>query len=312
MSTNAVTRRHPIRPIVVIIVGLLALAACGSGAPSTSPPSGTSAASTTATTPAPTATQSSPTASATQSATPSQQTLSVYFLGTLAKGRLTPTARPAGSVAVLADAMRALSVGPNQAERAAGVTTQIPAGIDVHDVDLEHGIATIELRLPGTATPGLSNAALAQVVFTATQYPTVRVVKVDVEGRHAVAPHRSAPAASHGDDSLLTRADFEDWSPAVLIESPLLGTTIHSPVRIQGTANTFEATFRIEITDWDGRIVASQIVMATSGSGTRGTFDVTIPYTTQQSGSGEIITSVESAKDGSRILISETPLTVAP
>ena len=311
MSTNSVTRRHPVRAIVVVIIGLLALAACGSGTRSPAPSSSTSAAPTTATTPAPTGTQSPPSASATQSATPSQRTVSVYFFGTLAKGRLTPTARPAGSVAVLADAMRALSGGPNQSERATGITTQIPAGIEVHEVDLEHGVATIELR-SATTPPALSNAALAQVVFTATQFPTVAAVKVDVDGQHAVAPHRSAPAASHGDDNLLTRADFEDWSPAVLVESPLLDSTIHSPVRIHGTANTFEATFRIEIADWDGRIVASQIVMATSGSGMRGTFDVTIRYATQQSGTGEIITSVESAKDGSRIVISETPVTVAP
>lgn len=310
MSSNSVTHRHPIHLIVVVTAGLLALAACGSGAPSTTPQSSTSAPSTTATTPAPTATQTSPTASAT--VTPSQQTLSAYFFGTLAKGRLTPTARPAGSVAVLADSMRALLVGPNQSERAIGITTQLPPGIDVHEIELEHEVATIELRSAGTATVGISNAALAQVVFTATQFPTVRAVKVDVDGHHAVAPHRSAPAASQGDDRLLTRADFEDWSPAVLVESPLLGTTIHSPVRVHGTANTFEAMLRIEITDWDGRIVASQVVMATSGTGTRGTFDVTIPYTTQQSGSGEIITSVDSPKDGSRILVSETPVTVAP
>jgi hypothetical protein len=111
---------------------------------------------------------------------------------------------------------------------------------------------------------------------------------------------------------LLSRADFEDWSPAVLIESPVFGTTINSPVRIHGTANTFEAVFRIELTDWDGRIVASRIVMATSGSGTRGTFDVTIPYATAKSGSGEIIASFDSPKDGSRIVVSETPVIVAP
>lgn len=311
MSTNSVACRHPIRAIIVVTAGLLALAACGSGAPSTSPQSSTNAAPTTITT-APNATPPSPTASTTQPAMPSQRTVSVYFFGRLAKDHLTPTARPAGSTAVLADALRALATGPNQAEQAAGITTQLPAGITVHEVDLEHGIATIALRSANTAIPGFSNAALAQVVFTATQYSTVRAVKVDIDGQHAIAPHPSATAASHGDDSVLTRADFEDWSPAVLVESPVFGTTIHSPVRIHGTANTFEAMFRIEITDWDGRIVASQTVMATSGSGTRGTFDVTIPYTTQQSGSGEIITSFDSPKDGSRIIVSETPLTVAP
>lgn len=147
---------------------------------------------------------------------------------------------------------------------------------------------------------------MAQLVFTATQFPTVDGVRLLLDG-HTVTPTRPVDALAQ---RALTRTDFEDSSPAVLVESPLLGDTVSSPVRVFGSANTFEAVFQIEITDWDGRIVATQRVMATSGTGTRGTFDVTVPYRVTRSGSGELITSVFSAKDGSRIVISETPLQV--
>ena len=48
-----------------------------------------------------------------------------------------------------------------------------------------------------------------------------------------------------------------------------------SPLRVTGTANTFEATFNYELNDTDGKVVDKNFVTATSGTGTRGTFDFT-------------------------------------
>lgn len=72
------------------------------------------------------------------------------------------------------------------------------------------------------------------------------------------------------------------------------------------------AAGRLELTDWDGRIVAQKQVMATSGSGTRGTFDVSMFYTVDRAGNGALIVFEESAKDGSRINLEEIPLRVEP
>jgi hypothetical protein len=177
----------------------------------------------------------------------------------------------------------------------------------LHEVEIHNGVALIEFAESDGGIAAWSDAALAQIVFTATQFATVRGVRVQVGHSHLM-PHSS----SGGTDRVLTRSDFEAFSPQVLVESPLYGQTIHSPTRIRGTANTFEAVFQLEITDWDGRIVASQMVMATSGSGTRGTFDVTVPFEVDRLGSGELIAFVYSAKDGSRVVISEIPLNVAP
>jgi hypothetical protein len=84
---------------------------------------------------------------------------------------------------------------------------------------------------------------------------------------------------------------------------------VSSPLRVTGTANTFEATFNYELTDTDGRIVDENFVTATSGSGERGTFDFTTdPFTVPFDGVGSLIVFELSAEDGSRIHLVEIPV----
>ncbi|MBA3333030.1 MAG: hypothetical protein H0U30_03485 [Actinobacteria bacterium] len=47
---------------------------------------------------------------------------------------------------------------------------------------------------------------------------------------------------------------------------------------------------------------------ATSGTGTRGTFEFTVPFEVPFDGVGELIVFESSAKDGSRINLVEIPL----
>ena len=137
----------------------------------------------------------------------------------------------------------------------------------------------------------LSDEALAQFVYTLTQFDTAG--PVEIQGRR------------------LTRADFEDQTPAILVESPLSFEQVASPVRATGTANTFEANFQYELTDTDGRIVDENFVTATSGTGTRGTFEfTTAPFTIPFDGVGSLIVFESSAKDGSRINLVEIPLSM--
>jgi hypothetical protein len=107
-----------------------------------------------------------------------------------------------------------------------------------------------------------------------------------------------------------TRADFEDVTPAILVESPLPFQAVSAPFRVTGTANTFEATFEYELLDPAGKILSRHFVTATSGSGTRGTFDFTIPFEAP-SGLGKLVVFERSAADGSRIHQVEIPLTLA-
>ena len=77
------------------------------------------------------------------------------------------------------------------------------------------------------------------------------------------------------DGKTYTRADFEKQTPQILVESPLPFEEVKTPLRVTGTANTFEATFDYELRDSAGKVVDSNFVTATSGTGTRGTFDFT-------------------------------------
>ena len=150
-------------------------------------------------------------------------------------------------------------------------------------MDVDAGVATVELD------EELSTEARAQIVYTLTQFPTVESVEID--GRS------------------YTRADFEEQTPSVLVESPLPFEDVTSPVRATGTANTFEANFHYELTDTDGLIVDENFVTATSGTGTRGTFDFTTKaFTIPFEGVGSLIVFERSAEDGSRMNIVEIPL----
>lgn len=98
--------------------------------------------------------------------------------------------------------------------------------------------------------------------------------------------------------------------PAILVESPTAGQTVHSPLRIWGTSNTFEAVFRIRLTTADGRQLFDYQVKATSGTGTRGSFDVTVRFTA--SGPATLQAYEVSMKDGSHINVVNIPLTLQP
>ncbi len=208
--------------------------------------------------------------------------VSVYFLR---DGEVWPVRREVDTTGGEATAaIAALLQGPTaQEETDLDLTTAIPDTDEDAEVAIEDGVAELQLDVQ------LAPAGLAQVVYTLTQFPEVE--RVDVQ------------------EQIVTRADFEEQTPAILVESPLAFEEVASPLQASGTANTFEANFEYELTDTDGRIVDDSFVTATSGSGTRGTFDFTTDaYTVPFDGLGALIVFERSAEDGSRINLVEIPL----
>jgi len=208
--------------------------------------------------------------------------LRVYWLR---DGKVWPALREVAETEAVAKAgLEALLAGPTeQEETELGFSTAIPAGAELESVEISDGVARVDLSAE------LPEEPLAQVVYTLTQFPTVESVEIQ--------------------DQAVTRADFEDLTPAILVESPLSFQEATSPLRVTGTANTFEATFQYNLTDTDGLIVDDNFVTATSGTGTRGTFDfTTAPFTVPFDGVGSLIVFERSAKDGSRINLVEIPL----
>jgi len=87
---------------------------------------------------------------------------------------------------------------------------------------------------------------------------------------------------------------------------------VHSPLHVTGLANTFEATFQVQLIDAAGRTVVDHYVTATAGTGTWGTFDASFPYRATETGAGKLVVFEISAKDGSHINEVDIPLTVGP
>lgn len=198
---------------------------------------------------------------------------------------------------VAAAAVTALVAGPTADEVARGVASSIPAGTSLLDLGIDSGVATVDLSGEFAGGGGsLSTATrLAELVFTLTQFPDVTGVELEVAGEAVTEFGSEGVIISHP----MTRTDFESLSPAILVESPLPGEAVTSPVRVAGTSNTYEATSLIKILDQNGEEIAFEVVTATSGNGQRGDFDVTIPYELDVAGAGTIVAYEESAEDGS-------------
>ena len=205
-----------------------------------------------------------------------------------------------------AAAMKALLQGPTDEEKAAGMFSTIPEGTTFLGLSIKDGIATVDLSKEYASGGGSLSMMmrLAEVIFTITQFPTVDGVNFKLDGKAIDVLGGEGLILDHP----MSRADYEDMSPAILVESPTVGSAVSSPLRVAGTANVFEAVFRINVVNWDGLIIADKVVKASSGTGTRGTFDVTVPFTVDKAGRGTLIVFAESPKDGSRIDVIEIPL----
>ena len=187
----------------------------------------------------------------------------VYFLR---DGKIAPVARavPAGDEGNAAQ--RALAEGPTPEERALGFTSAVPS----------------------KAGAPLPRPALAQIVYTLTQFPD------------------TPRALGH------TRAEVENLTPPILVESPLPDEAVTSALRATGTANTFEATFEYGLLDDDGNVVSQHFETATSGSGTRGTFDFSVPFQAERAQSGTFVVYEISAANGKRIHEIRIPIRLTP
>lgn len=210
------------------------------------------------------------------------------------------------TAAVAASAMEELLKGPLASEIEVGLTTSVPRDTLLLGVTIADKSATVDLSREFESGGGTLSIAmrLAQVVYTLTQFPTVETVEFKLDGEPVELFSSEGLILNHA----VGREAYEDLTPAILVESPCIGDTVVSPMRIWGTANTFEASFVINIVDWDGRIVKEEYVTATSGTGTRGTFDVSVPFEWDLYPRGALIAFESSAKDGSPIHVVEIPL----
>ena len=190
-------------------------------------------------------------------------------------------------------AMESLLTGPNTQEQAAAVGSQIPAGTQLLGLNVDSGIATVDLTSEFESGGGSAsmNMRIAQVVYTLTQFPTVKGVLFQLDGQRVDVLGGEGVIV----DQPVTRKNYRSLLPAILVESPQIGEKVENPVTVSGTANVFEANVTVEIVDASGKVVGSTFTTATCGTGCRGTFSVEVPYEVSSATRGLIIVHDDDA-----------------
>jgi spore germination protein GerM len=307
-----------------MLVLALVTAACGPSATDNGQSSTTSSSSTT------TSTSSTPTTSpggtvttapadtTTTTGASDQATVAAYFFmdDTGVIGRpgpfLVPVARNVpGSLDPVEASLGELFKGPTEAEVGSvpAITTTIPDNTLLLSMTFTDGIATVDLSREFESGGGSFSmfGRLAQVVFTLTQFPEIDSVVFELDGE---------PVTVFSTEGILieapvTRDDYLDLVPGILVDSPAYGGTLDNPAHITGSAAVFEAVFRVVIADQDGLILSDTQVMTDNGMGW-GAFETTIPYEVDEPQRGSLIVWENSAKDGSQINVREYPVTLTP
>jgi hypothetical protein len=183
-------------------------------------------------------------------------------------------------------ALNALLAGPPR-----GRDTAIPPGTRLVGLSVAHGTAT------ATLSPEFARAhrtARAQLVYTLTQFPTVRRVELVAGGSRVSG----------------TRADYADLVPTapIFVAAPRRDSSVSGPVRAAGTAVVFEATLVMEVRA-GGRLVHRETITASRGGPYRGTWSTTVDLAP---GRYDLVFYEPSAEDGRPLHTTRVPITVAP
>jgi hypothetical protein len=215
------------------------------------------------------------------------------------------------TAAVGAAAMNTLLKGPDpDVARERTITTAIPDGTRLLGLAIKGGVATVDLSTEFDSGGGTTSMQyrLAQVVYTLTQFSTVRSVVFQIEGQTVTV------FGSEGIllDGPVGRADFTDQLPAIFVDRPAYGAALTTPGEVSGNADVFEATFRVSILDASGTSIVDQQAMATCGTGCRGTFGVSLHYTVAKAQWGTLRVYDRSAKDGTPENTRDYPVWLTP
>ncbi len=311
--------------VLIALVGLVVVSAgCGGGSPvgdaGTVPPVSTTAAGsdgeTTSTTGAGGSTGSttgaSPSTSSGSSVTTSPSTdlvqLSVYFVSS---EKVRPVHRMVPRTqGVAAAAVQELVKGPTAAEKGLDgrLSSAVPSATRLLGISVKDGVALVDLSKEFASGGGSLSMSLrlAQMVYTLTQFPTIDSVNFALDGKRISVFGGEGIILDHP----VGRKDYEELTPAILVEDPTLGDRVTSPLSLRGTANVFEAVFQVELLDGNGAVLAKTRVQASSGTGTRGRFAATLRFSPATS-EGRLVAFALSPKDGSRIDVVTIPVRFA-
>ena len=222
---------------------------------------------------------------------PTSVSLEVWFL----KGEqlVRQTRSHEATPLVATAAMKALLAGPSPPELAAGLGTSVPAGTKLLGIAIKKGVATVDLTSQYQSGGGSLSmkARLAQVVYTLTQFPTVRAVLFHLDGDPVNVFSGEGIVLDHP----VGRADYEDLLPVIAVDKPVAGARVSSPVDVSGSANVFEANVTVKVLDQNGKVVGHTFTTATCGTGCRGTYSVPVTFKVTGEQPGTIVVSDDDA-----------------
>jgi hypothetical protein len=222
---------------------------------------------------------------------PTSVLLEVWFLDGEQLVRQTRSLESTPLVATAA--MKALLAGPSSAELASGLGTSVPAGTKLLGISIKKGVATVDLTSQYQSGGGSLSmkARLAQVVYTLTQFPTVRAVLFHLDGEPVNVFSGEGIVLDHP----VGRKDYEDLLPVIAVDKPVAGERVTSPVRVSGSANVFEANVTVQVLDENGKVLVSTFTTATCGTGCRGTYAVPVTFKVDHEQPGTIVVHDDDA-----------------
>lgn len=187
----------------------------------------------------------------------------------------------------------------------------IPEGTELLGLTVEGGTAVVDLSRDFENT-GLGSAAdgvqIAQVVYTLTQFPSVKKVEFQIEGERVEA------IGGHGVivDEPQTRKDWESALPPIVVETPYADQELTPPFTITGIANVFEATVSYRIRNAEGKIIDKGFTTATCGTGCYGTFSQVVSLDIDLPARVVVEVFESSAENGRPLNMQKIPLNLEP
>jgi spore germination protein GerM len=195
-------------------------------------------------------------------------------------------------------ALEALLEGPEGFEQDYGLSTSVPEGTQLLGLVIDDGIARVDLTSEFESGGGSASmqTRLAQIVYTITQFPTVKGVLFSLDGEPIDVLGGEGVVIDHP----LTRGDYADLLPPILVTRPTFEEPVASPVVIRGSANVFEANVTVKVLDEDENVIAETFTTATCGTGCRGTYRVSVPFELDREQDGWIVVHDDDAAGAGR------------
>ena len=144
---------------------------------------------------------------------------------------------------------------------------------------------------------------------------TIALAALTACGGEEAAPPPE-PAASEAADTGWTSYPAEtspEVIPVIVVDRPMPGDRVTSPVTVSGTADVFEANVTVEILGADGKELASDFTTATCGTGCRGDYSLELAFSVGEEQPGTIVVhDDDAAGTGTPPHVVEIPVTLVP